>query len=1076
MYFWNEIYKNSKGEYVKYGDYKTTDQLHEDIFKIALSNLEDETSQEFKSLKSELRESLLYIKQLSKDLKDWKYDQEDGSVFLDIYLLKKSYENKRDVIEKLEDFKKVLISDWIKSNKDVYSKMEKRMSANSNNKSDKQPSNKYEYSNDLLLLEQKLVHNMDNKGIALTPASMDAVKDLIYDDLKIEYRVMGVNSLVGRMIGENASEELVNNTIKKIIKDKLYAYNEGVHNPNNVASAQYLEAVGEDNIGVGAKFNTLAQYYFKNLNKSDSKVKDFIKRVVKVKNGEYMFGDLFRINDTSSAIISSSTDNSKEQHAGYLGLDITTLPMMQSSMLMGLNPLNFKLFMKHGEAFIADIRDGDYENKYEKSDTKEEDFFNHENAISTLLTEIANNYSEEKAFDLIRNLKAYSKLDDSTIKNIISDIITSKNPIDKVKSNVNSLNIMLTLALNGTPNEITKNIVLESMKKIKRFTNFNRELSSITNLAKGLEINSGDLRQLVRSVANVINNVEFGDLAKEILEDSFLKNSVNDAIETLKIASNYFLQATQYFSNIENFVSNFTNGKVLQEANYLKFRSGLTSYLFSKIVAKDTATFNSKLFNSIVENKGTFFTKMDKYYREHYGDSILMRALTTSELKLEAKSETEYKVYEASTWIDSSKQATEMVQTESKSWDILSRDKKFNEAFVNQMYDDFNKDVDKFHEIYDDYEKKAFFMKYLFNQCFFKDSLQFKSGSLATILNPSMFKNNFDQLIKAIKDIDNDTVKALTGKNMVELQTEFLAIYLDSFDVDNMLEDGRNLPKAVTSTNDKSVTEEVEDEDGVKRKVTYAQYIDISLNTAAPSFKERMSMLRLENSKSVDAYFVGREAQINDLNKKVKEQLGKSYTKIKNEKGKFLTVMDLPLAYKKGTYRYFINSGVAHIKRKDGTFEKITFKNFKELSENIKAPELNVKNMSELDGIKNLQDFEIYFEKARYIRVTVLNSPKMQPYALWLHSDKSKVIDSVLNSKIEPSTEDVDNVEISEEQSNRLEEISAKESNKVVEKQSPSTAVRNNLDKGMNAIKALEAGLDVKATPDEIGKSNKDKC
>lgn len=872
---------------------------------------------------------------------------------------------------------------------------------------------KEELNNDLLYCELRLIHNKGNQNISITPATMDSQTDLIYNEVLLDYNLQGTgvirHDLRQFMESEGIDTSDIPAAIQKYIDVKGFAVRDTNHAPTDILKAENMEAIGEDNIGIGAKFSIVSQLY---LDKIGTKgiVGQLMEQNFSQIGAEYYLDGFYRINDVSSGVISAATDNAKEQIAGAIGHDRLNLPIIQSAQLL----LGYHYFTtmtlrrsKKVAALLEKLSIYDDEKLVRGSENDKK-------------------YNDEKLLEILKTVE--------NVDNLIAEVQNFKGfetapDFENINTyNRNFLIMVLSLAAQDEnfKSEEFENYALAKFKEAKRFANFNRNLAQISNLAKGVEINFGEIKGVVRAVHQAVNDKEFGAIAQEILNEEFLKAELSDMIDDMNIGRTFFLQGQKIFDGLENVIEETVGSKFYREKEYSAFRNGFSAFILSKII-KNQPNFDKEFL--IASTQADLVDMLLREVNERFPNNLLVKALTTKEVDLLSKSErmieedetgdlaeqykvvprkqivqsiygaTEFKFFQTNTWAESNKFLTERIQNEAKRWNDMTVNVSEVLARINkgeELSDIFDSTTDRFA----DDKLKAFFNAVLFYQSLYKDNLLFRNGSVATILDPRMFKIygvSMGEVVKAFNNKDNAKIKELLGKDIKGVQREFLRKYLTSYDAYTLV------PTLIGKFNEDLITQPGEE----KNIITIKDDTLIVDFSEQPSFRAKVNDLSSEQpgelisleDKAKRARIL-RAERLDDLRKVLKE--AKSDIKLDTEHGwivaKFpLIIKNVTVENGKNIITRYVLKEVKQVRYDEKmTFTSVSGKTISDVLLNNTA-NLSPISFTELMSTETKKQ-EVFGNKAVYVKVEVIGNKDIKQYMVGEEEEWNDTVEEIVEN------------------------------------------------------------------------------
>lgn len=854
---------------------------------------------------------------------------------------------------------------------------------------------KEELNNDLLYCELRLIHNKGNQNISITPATMDSQTDLIYNEVLLDYNLQG-NGVIRHDLRQFMESEDIDTSdipaaIQKYIDVKGFAVRDTNHAPTDILKAENMEAIGEDNIAIGAKFSIVSQLY---LDKIGTKgvVGQLMEQNFSQIGAEYYLNGFYRINDVSSGVISAATDNAKEQIAGAIGHDRLNLPIIQSAQLL----LGYHYFTtmtlrrsKKVAALLEKLSIYDDEKLVRGSENDKK-------------------YNDEKLLEILKTVE--------NVDNLVAEVQNFKGfetapDFENINTyNRNFLIMVLSLAAQDEnfKSEEFENYALAKFKEAKRFANFNRNLAQISNLVKGVEINFGEIKGVVRAVHQAVNDKEFGAIAQEILNEEFLKAELSDMIDDMNIGRTFFLQGQKIFDGLENVIEETVGSKFYREKEYSAFRNGFSAFILSKII-KNQPNFDKEFL--IASTQADLVDMLLREVNERFPNNLLVKALTTKEVDLLSKSErmieedetgdlaeqykvvprkqivqsiygaTEFKFFQTNTWAESNKFLTEKIQNEAKRWNDMTVNVSEILARINkgeELSDIFDSTTDRFA----DDKLKAFFNAVLFYQSLYKDNLLFRNGSVATILDPRMFKIygvSMGEVVKAFNNKDNAKIKELLGKDIKGVQREFLRKYLTSYDAYTLV------PTLIGKFNEDLITQPGEEKNIITIKddtliVDFSEQPSFRAKVNDPSSEQPGELISLED-KAKRARIL-RAERLDDLRKVLKE--AKSDIKLDTEHGWIVTkfpliIKNVTVENGKNIITRYVLKEVKQVRYDEKmTFTSVSGKTISDVLLNNTA-NLSPISFTELMSTETKKQ-EVFGNKAVYVKVEVIGNKDIKQY------------------------------------------------------------------------------------------------
>lgn len=948
--YWSAVYKNKQGQWKSYGDYTNINDAWTEYKAIMKDEYKADAKSDYVPLTLDtffenIEEYITVDKEkqerydrifdkFEKEIELWEQvndimdkailvtDKESSKQKISSVLRNPDFEMseslKADIEELIEDFEDEKLFIYLKKIGQAYSKesfrykigsvaqgVHERMEQNKvgyRGKNRKYNSKK-ELNNDLLYCELRLIHNKGNQNISLSPAVMDSQTDLIYNEVLLDHDLNGT-ALRQFMEAEGLDQTKIEEAIDKYIRMKGFAVRDTNHAPTDILKAENMEAIGEDNIGIGAKFSIVSQWYLDKIGTTGLVGKLMEQNFIQ-DGAKYYLDGFYRINDVSSGVISAATDNAKEQIAGALKHDRLNLPIIQSAqLLLGYHFFTTMTLRRNlGVAALLEKLSIYDDEKLYRAQKSDEDYND-----TTLLKALKEVNNVDELIAKVQQFKDFGKAPDFENLNTY---------------NRNFLILLLSLSSfedNGLKSKEFDGYVLAKFKKAKRFANFNRNLSTISNLVKGVDINFGEIKATVRAVHQAVNDKEFGELAVEMLNEPFMKAQLTDMIDDMNIGRTFFLQGQKIFDGLENIIEETVGGKFYREKEYSAFRNGFSAFILSKII-KNNPNFDKNFL--IASTQEDLVNTLWLEVNDRFPNNLLLKALTTKNVQLLSEAErrieedetgelaeqsnlvprrkimssiygaTEFKFFQTNTWAESNKFLTEKIQNEARRWNDMTINVTEIMGRLNKgetLLEIFDSTKDRFA----DDKLKAFFNAVLFYQSLYKDNLLFRNGSVATILDPRLFKiygDSMGKVTNTFNDNDNAKVKELLGDDIIGVQREFLRRYLTSYDAYTLI------PTLVSSSND--TTDKIITIEGDTLTVDLSEFSKKSSdfrNRIITQISENDEILTLDEMKKRNALL--RAARLKELREGLKE--AKSDIKLESELG--YIVAKFPLIIKNVTF------------------------------------------------------------------------------------------------------------------------------------------------------------------------------
>jgi hypothetical protein len=1028
--YWSAVYKNKQGEWKSYGEYTNVNDAWAEYKAIMKGEYKADAKSDYVPLTMETffeniedyitvdkEKQLKYeriVDKMNKEINLWESvndiinksllvaDSKSSKQKIASVLRNPEFEVSGELLQEIQElieaFEDEKLFIYLKKIGEAYSKetfkskvgktakgMNERMEQNKVGYRGKERkyNSKEELNNDLLYCELRLVHNKGNQNISLTPATMTSQTDLIFNEVLLDYKLGG--TALRQFMEAEGIDSNIPAAIQKYIDVKGFAVRDTNHAPTDILKAENMEAIGEDNIGIGAKFSIVSQLYLDKIG-TNGVVGELMKQNFVQIGAEYHLDGFYRINDVSSGVISAATDNAKEQIAGAIGHDRLNLPIIQSAQLL-LGYHYFTTMTLRRSKKVAELLEKlsvyDDEKLVRAYDTDKEQ-------------------TDEKLLKILKQVENIEELTTEVQK--FKGFETAPN-FEKLDTyNRNFLIVLLSLAAQDEnfQSEEFENYALAKFKEAKRFANFNRNLAQISNLAKGVEINFGEIKGVVRAVHQAINDKEFGAIAQEILNENFLKAELTDMIDDMNIGRTFFLQGQKIFDGLENVIEETVGSKFYREKEYSAFRNGFSAFILSKII-KNQPNFDKNFL--IASTQADLVNKLLIEVNERFPNNLLLKALTTKNVQLLSESErkqeedetglvaaqskliprrkiieslygaTEFKFFQTNTWAESNKFLTEKIQNEAKRWNDMT-------VNVTEIMERINKG-EELSDIFDiskdrlaDDKLKAFFNAVLFYQSLYKDNLLFRNGSVATILDPRMFKVfgvSMGEVTNAFNSNDNVKIKQLLGEDIIGVQREFLKKYLTSYDAYTLV------PTLVSKDND--ITESL-----ITIKED-ALIFDLSEKTAFTNlinnpYSETGQLITIEDKKK-RAYALRKE-RLDELRNGLKE--AKSDIKLDTEHG--WVVAKFPLIIKNVTVENGRNVITRYVLKE---VKRVSFTDkmvFAPISGRAVSNVL-LKNTANLSPISftelmstETKKQEVFGNKAVYVKVEVIGNKDIKQYMI----------------------------------------------------------------------------------------------
>ena len=729
------FFKNSNGEIVKYGSYINSENPIDSAFEEYINELMS-NDKGFKSI----------YKTFSKETA-YEYE-EDG------YLSKFDIKLANNQLYLAQTIKKVFGKDFSQFKTDFETKYSKQIQKNidaltkttgDNNLltefKNYKPITNSELNNRLIDYEFRLLHNNSNEEIAATPATVEKLKSIFnffQDELDYED-----NSAIA-----NAFD----------MSDMVKAYK--------------ANADGQANIGPAALFNKA----FQNLVKANAVLREGISPIGYYRkdsnelseiNGFTSFelefdGEVHRINDLISTIISAMTDNVKDPIAGKLNLNLEVLPSALAMVGMGMSLREAVLIVNQPEVIEIVSK---YKIKNSSIILPKEQYLNFEKlyddkikSLETALNKIVEKFPELDAIDIYDSNYAPS------YEGLISNIKKSKDEIFK--------GIKLDEINSETAREYFEHIAgkIRNIEMFNQFRAIGNELQGLTKLIgldKGTGATFGSLRDydLAMRTLGVRYNAATGkventdairyfDYANIINESKYLSQLISTMLQNREIAAIFAIQEAKPFRTmVEKVFGSLKEINYNAEEIYDRVNKDLLSFLSMKAMSISEQWYTDYSYNTFTDGENNFANfiqaiKSESTVIDSEGNEIENPFIDNYFLKFVDVVEVNgVKQIQSNTWTT---QSDKFVRDLINGYEAIANNKQKVSFKINDKLVEFNGNK---------------FVKMTFTYLSVKDGLQYRSNTILQHLPPAIYKANSRAL-----DTVQELFAALSNNKMTEEQ------------------------------------------------------------------------------------------------------------------------------------------------------------------------------------------------------------------------------------------------------------------------------------------------------------------
>ena len=729
------FFKNSNGEIVKYGSYINSENPIDSAFEEYINELMS-NDKGFKSI----------YKTFSKETA-YEYE-EDG------YLSKFDIKLANNQLYLAQTIKKVFGKDFSQFKTDFETKYGKQIQKNidaltkttgDNNLltefKNYKPITNSELNNRLIDYEFRLLHNNSNEEIAATPATVEKLKSIFnffQDELDYED-----NSAIA-----NAFD----------MSDMVKAYK--------------ANADGQANIGPAALFNKA----FQNLVKANAVLRESISPIEYYRkdsnelsevNGFTSFelefdGEVSRINDLISTIISAMTDNAKEPIAGKLNLNLEVLPSALAMVGMGMSLREAVLIVNQPEVIEIVSK---YKIKNSSIILPKEQYLNFEKlyddkikSLETELNKIVEKFPELDAIDIYDSNYAPS------YEGLISNIKKSKDEIFK--------GIKLDEINSETAREYFEHIAskIKNIEMFNQFRTIGNELQGLTKLIgldKGTGATFGSLRDYdlamrtlgvkYNAVTGKVENtdaIRYFDYANIINESKYLSQLISTMLQNREIAAIFAIQEAKPFRTmVEKVFGSLKEINYNAEEVYDRVNKDLLSFLSMKAMSISEQWYTDYSYNTFTDGENNFANfiqaiKSEPTVIDSEGNEIENPFIDNYFLKFVDVVEVNgVKQIQSNTWTT---QSDKFVRDLINGYESIANNKQKVSFKINDKLVEFNGNK---------------FVKMTFTYLSVKDGLQYRSNTILQHLPPAIYKANSRAL-----DTVQELFAGLSNNKMTEEQ------------------------------------------------------------------------------------------------------------------------------------------------------------------------------------------------------------------------------------------------------------------------------------------------------------------
>jgi hypothetical protein len=493
------------------------------------------------------------------------------------------------------------------------------------------------------------------------------------------------------------------------IERRLGSYDTGSlhYSPTDIYKDWKANAMGKGNVGTPASLNKIIAYLSKvganikenivfnskRYNTFAKMEEDDIQINFNEKTGKETWKtieNLRRKLDSISEHISAATDNGKNMLAGRLNLNLTSLSVVNTMIGLGIGRTRSSIFVNH--PIIRTLS-----KRLEASDNAIQAQGERMSFKSTIIEGLLGDVTEQLTKEQLENLNILEEegrlfqFED----NMLIDEIDAATPI-------NSYKVLKAYAyFDGLSSELQKANKIVSLNK--GVTGSMEEFDDVLIDILELEEKSAEGKSLVENIYGLL------------MENKYYATQVEQLKKVDKISSNFFIERTLLYNNLYNYFGNSVRNisKFRKEFNN-KFRTGLISYISNRIIKDrglDLSKYNYLLYPG-QETKTLAARHRELLAKPEFRDNPFVTAIDTK-LKNEHNQAEDYVGFD-------------ILETDTR----IKREPAYAELLM-RSYEDLHNSKD---------EEISNYAKDIFRYTVLKDGLQFRQGSIASMIAPTKFQ------------------------------------------------------------------------------------------------------------------------------------------------------------------------------------------------------------------------------------------------------------------------------------------------------------------------------------------------